>query len=133
MSALKCAEPFWAPAEALTTKVHFVAKLMFVKAVYVPSPLSFALTVGPNMDIVGMFELIATCAPFTGLPVASFTVTRIVSGPCFGGAGANAAVAASFGELAASAQLTLETATMRASGNHLFNKKPFLLSLARKT
>ncbi len=83
--------PVFPFADALISNVHAVAKFRLAFAAYVPFAVSRAVNVGPDIDIDGILEPILTIAPLTGLPVASFTVTVMVSKPFFGGAGLNAA------------------------------------------
>ena len=114
LSVVCAVRPFDAAAIA---NVHFVAKLMLVFATYVPLPLSRALAVGPDIDIVGMFDPTVTLAPRTGLPAVSFTVMRIVSMPCFGGLGWKAAATVSADFDAASVGVAIDATANEAIAN----------------
>lgn len=67
-SAETFALPDFPAANAVTSNIHMVAKFNFSFAVYVPGAVSCATTVGPVMDIEGMFDVILTIAPLTGIP-----------------------------------------------------------------
>lgn len=56
--------------------------------------MSFASTLGPAIDMLGMLLVIFTNAPVTGFAAESLSVTTIASLPCFGGLGENAVLIA---------------------------------------
>src|SRR5450755_3562991 len=81
---------------------------MLVTAEYVPSPLSWNVNAGPDIDIAGIVVVALTTAPLTGLPDASLREIEIASLPCFGGDGSKDIVIAKSPEDDAGANVVAE-------------------------